>query len=258
MSSYTPTYDDPACRRGVQGIHTLYRVLRENEDPTKGLFPKAPFAHHSPQQHVAFGSWTPTQFISTSKDPESALRWICKARNPNGRKVVKIHVNPELRSRLVDLSCGQNLTGVTARNFAKSAKEVLIEGPVPPELIEVMVSHRPSLPECGDIETNYKAHQQLKNGYIRMHHSGGGFIHQRGNRARHLVSGEGFWDKLKSGAKKVGSTAWQGVKLASAASDAQDAIKDKNPLKLSRAIKSYTGEKQNSLEDADELLENYS
>jgi len=172
-SGYAPGYDDPACNVGPQGINTLYRVLRPEEEPDKGLVPKNEADTRSHELHVSHGSRTKTRFISTTKDKDLAERWLCKAGAPDS-KIVKIKVDQPLRDRLIDVSCGQNLSGVMAKNFALSSKEVIVDGRIPAKNMQVIHTKRPSDSACADIEKEHNKTKDAKRKYIKEYHRGQG------------------------------------------------------------------------------------
>lgn len=114
----------------------LYRVLRLDEDPTKGLRAKDPSKNYKPGYHVCFGSRSDvrTQYISTTANYDVAFNWAWKTNN----RIVGIHV-PTAMSwgvQVLDLRDPNNIHigGRTAINFANSSAEVLLYGPDVPSI----------------------------------------------------------------------------------------------------------------------------
>ncbi|KAK3108583.1 hypothetical protein FSP39_011296 [Pinctada imbricata] len=116
----------------------LYRILRDDEDPNMGLRAKNPQATKSIQSHVGCGSKRnyASQYISTTANLKSAKTWAGKANKTVARIDVQL-LPPE--TVLHDLSKANRtvLPGIMAYNFARKYAEVLIEGFVPPDAIEV-------------------------------------------------------------------------------------------------------------------------
>ncbi|MFE5241560.1 MULTISPECIES: polymorphic toxin-type HINT domain-containing protein [unclassified Streptomyces] len=121
----------------VHNCNTVYRNLRPDEDPSKGLVAKNPDATYTPAGHVIHGSkpnWR-SQFISTTRSREVATesQWA-------GPRTVAIDLSKLDSSQIFDISddAGRalhNIRGFTAINRTKSSREVLITGVIPPEAI---------------------------------------------------------------------------------------------------------------------------
>jgi len=121
---------------GEAAADIVYRVIRNDENPALGLFAKNPSATYSPEAHIINGSrpgWA-SQYISTTRDPVIAQFWADK----DGCRIVAIDLN-KVNGTVYDFSSRMTrntwLQGNTARNFAGSSREVLIEGSVPAHAI---------------------------------------------------------------------------------------------------------------------------
>lgn len=119
------------------GARFLYRVIRPDENPAKGLFPRNPNATYLPEGHIVNGSrrdFKGSQYISTTTDPRVAEKWAEKT----GNRIVEIQ-RDRVQGTIIDLSTDRgrsaHLRGTTARNFARSSSEVLIDGMVPAQAI---------------------------------------------------------------------------------------------------------------------------
>jgi RHS repeat-associated protein len=131
---------------GAAGPTKVWRVIRPDEDPGKGLQAKNPAANYKPEGHVLHGSKQDfkSQYISTTTKPEVAAEQAKKS----GNRVVEIDLT-KVDSKKVDLSTDagrkEHLKGVTATNWAKKSGEVLVEKSVPPEAVrEVPVGSLPT------------------------------------------------------------------------------------------------------------------
>ena len=61
--------------------HKLFRLLRDDEKPmTHGIVAKSPLADDIPLQHVLYGSWRHSQWISTSRNLSSIGHFIKQKR----------------------------------------------------------------------------------------------------------------------------------------------------------------------------------
>ena len=110
----------------------VYRNLRPDEDPDKGLVAKNPNAKYTPAGHVMNGSHpsAASQFISTTNNIDVANQWA------SGR-MVKIDLG-KFDGEVVDLSTHEgrvNAGIIRGRpyNYAKASEELLLVGRVPPE-----------------------------------------------------------------------------------------------------------------------------
>ena len=52
---------------------TVYRALRSDDDPSKGLFPRNEYAQFSLEDHILYGDTFHSQFLSFSSLPEVAM-----------------------------------------------------------------------------------------------------------------------------------------------------------------------------------------
>lgn len=192
---HTYPYDDPGCKMGPKAIRNLYRVLRPEEDPRVGLMPKDLTSTKTHELHVSHGSRTKTRFISTTKDPRVAERWLCKAGAPDS-KIVRIKVDEPLRQRLIDVSCGQNLNGVMAKNFANSSKEVIVDGSIPAKNITVLRDSRPDSGQCEENETRWQ--QAVKDAKKQRTGLGNMPVTRRKPVCRHNISMQALRDKAET------------------------------------------------------------
>lgn len=118
----------------------VYRVLRNDENPSNGLTAKNPNSKMSVEGHVVNGSrHNGSQYISTTTDIYVAKQWAAKT----GGTIVEIDLNmlpPD--AGIYDLSTdfGRSiyLKGFTANNYAKSSSEVLIKGFIPSKAVKVV------------------------------------------------------------------------------------------------------------------------
>ena len=124
----------------IPGDGEVYRALRSDEDPSQGLTPKDPGANETLDRHVRFGSqpWYPgSQFISTTWD-EAIARGVFGS---GGERIVRIALD-RVSAPVFDLDnedCRMDvLSNPVARAFAKAAREVVIEGNIPPEAITLL------------------------------------------------------------------------------------------------------------------------
>ena len=104
----------------------VYRGLAQGEDPTKGLTARDPSAGNSESSHVA--GKRESQWISTTKDRETAINKY----GENG--VVRINLD-KVKTKVSDVSDGFGKRGRPS-SYAKSDREVLIQGEVPAEAID--------------------------------------------------------------------------------------------------------------------------
>jgi RHS repeat-associated protein len=125
------------------GLIIVYRNLRPDEDPLKGLVAKNPGRGMTPAGHIMNGSrpsFKGSQFISTTTDPAVAAKW----RQPGQRTVAidtdLIHPDVKGNLRIVDVSTADKAraAGLKGRTYSNaiSSREVLIEGHVPPHAIK--------------------------------------------------------------------------------------------------------------------------
>ena len=127
------------------GLILVYRNLRPDEDPANGLSAQQPGRDMAPAGHVMNGgkdNFKGSQYISTTTDPEVAEKW-----REDGQTQVSFdtdNVTPDSKGNLsiVDVSDREKAAdaGLKGRalNYADNSKEVLVEGHVPPEALEVV------------------------------------------------------------------------------------------------------------------------
>ncbi len=114
----------------------VFRVIRADETPSVGLIAKNPNATYTIEGHILNGSREgfQSQFISTTRDIDVAIRWASNT----GNRIVAIDLSI-VNGSIFDLSTLDRamnfLRGNTARNFAASSAEVLIQGNVPARAI---------------------------------------------------------------------------------------------------------------------------
>jgi len=128
------------------GLYCVYRSLRPDEDPADGLIAKDPSAEKTLTQHVVAGSKPgfKSQYISTTKSLAVIERW--KPKDGTAR-VVKIDLS-KYPGKVYDLTTERGRAAAPGRdaanhfphkgfaaNYAKSSKEVVLLGRVPPEAI---------------------------------------------------------------------------------------------------------------------------
>jgi hypothetical protein len=118
---------------------TVYRVIRPDEDPSAGLFPKNPDANVSVDEHVRFGSRPgfESQYISTTKNIDVAQGWAARS----GNRIVSIDLG-QVDGDIIDLSTYQDrdyyLLDSKGRGYAMKSEEVLINGSVPASAIDLV------------------------------------------------------------------------------------------------------------------------
>ena len=121
---------------------SLYRVVRSDEDPKKGLVAKDPSAKKSVISHVNCGGRRgyKSQFISTTMSSDAAKRYKAKAEKEgaNGLQIVKIDLDAlreGCKLKIVDLTITENrdkyLRNAVCKNVAKASEEVLLTCDVP-------------------------------------------------------------------------------------------------------------------------------
>ena len=105
----------------------VYRALRDDEDPYRGLVAENPRANYSADDFIAYGSSLCTQFIATTADYSVAYN---KFGHRGKSTIVKINVRMCIRRglRCHDFRSGQGLYSHRAIRFARSSEEILFEG----------------------------------------------------------------------------------------------------------------------------------
>ncbi|XP_060598113.1 uncharacterized protein LOC132751918 [Ruditapes philippinarum] len=121
----------------------LFRVLRDNEDISRGIRPKNPNANKTIEEHVDNGSYSQSQYISTSASREAAIDFAKKGYNysPGSRKIAVINTKKMPTSVIyTDLTdpdiLYEEIEDDRAQNFARKFEEVVIEGCIPAHCIE--------------------------------------------------------------------------------------------------------------------------
>lgn len=123
-------------------LKILYRLLRPDENPKKGLKAKDPFSTVSVKSHVSFGSRGPdSRYISCSRSKKS-IKLFASHSTTNPKRIVKLKIDENDRKikRIIDLTDEDELEkhelSEQGMNFARKFQEVLIEGEVSAECIE--------------------------------------------------------------------------------------------------------------------------
>jgi hypothetical protein len=123
----------------------LYRVLRRNEDCSRGITAKNPLAQVSVYQHVDKGSYHRSQFISTAASLEKAEIFGRKSKAYREGLAIKIaRIDTQLltdRMTFIDLSdCNVRDHYFPNRDrayyFARKFDEVLVVGKIPAKCID--------------------------------------------------------------------------------------------------------------------------
>ena len=118
---------------------TVYRVIRPDEDPSVGLFPKNADANVSIDEHVRVGSRPgfESQFISTTRNIDVARAWAARS----GNRIVSIDLG-QVNGEIIDLSTYQDrdyyLLDWKGRGYALKSEEVLIDGNVPASAVDLV------------------------------------------------------------------------------------------------------------------------
>ncbi len=108
----------------------LYRVIRQDESLSQSIVAKNPNATYTVEGHVLNGSRISTQYVSTTRSIQVAIKWA----QQSGNRIIVIDPS-KIQGEIIDLTnpAVRNalLRGNTARNFATSSQEVLIKGQIP-------------------------------------------------------------------------------------------------------------------------------
>jgi hypothetical protein len=127
------------------GLVYVYRNLPPGQDPSKNLQARQPGRDMSPAGHIMNGSrkdFKGSQFMSTTTDPNVAAEW----RQP-GQVTVGFDTDDVVPDRLgnrriVDVSTPENAEaeGLRGRPYSRAvaSKEVLVEGEVPTEALDII------------------------------------------------------------------------------------------------------------------------
>ena len=134
----------PAVRAGVAAYGlaeaglpvTVYRGLAAGERAAvkDGLTATGPSANISAVDHVAGAK--PSQFISTSKSIDTARRHATFKGGNNG--VAKIDLTKVNKNAITDVSKGVGRPGSDVNRMSKMSQEVLIQGKIPGNAIQVI------------------------------------------------------------------------------------------------------------------------
>ncbi|QGH32837.1 hypothetical protein GI584_01665 [Gracilibacillus salitolerans] len=135
--------------------HTVYRVLREDEDPDKGIFAKAPEREHiTIAGHVNNGgkrTFKGSKYISTTKSFDVALENATKDIMDDGKsqdlRIVQIDLNkvtekyydltdPAIQDKYLVNSKGEPWEKV--RRYANKSQELLVEKSIPANAITLI------------------------------------------------------------------------------------------------------------------------
>ncbi|PIT13075.1 hypothetical protein BGI33_03335 [Snodgrassella alvi] len=114
----------------------VYRVIRQDENISSGLFSLNPNNIKTVAGHVTSGSRSPSQFISATKDLSIAEKWASKT----GNRIVEIDLS-KISGGAIDISStkGLDLLGNQfARRLAKGSSEVLFDAPIPANAIKLI------------------------------------------------------------------------------------------------------------------------
>lgn len=114
----------------------VYRVIRPDENPTLGLFPKDPNNIKSVAGHITSGSRSGSQFISATKDLSIAKKWA----EATGNRIVEIDLS-KVSQGAIDVSSNKGLDllgNQFARNLARGSSEVLFDSPITSGAIKVL------------------------------------------------------------------------------------------------------------------------
>ena len=120
----------------------LYRLLRDNEDPSMGLHAKDPHSSISVADHVAYGSHgLASRYISCSKSLD-AIATFAAMSTTHPRRFVEISIKEtDYHINLIDLTNMHTLAfyippdNVRGRHFAHRFQEVLVERHIPADKI---------------------------------------------------------------------------------------------------------------------------
>ena len=121
----------------------LYRLLRDNENPSNGLHAKDPYSSISVADHVALGSHgIASRYISCSKSLAAIMTFAAMSRT-HPRRLVEISINEITDSHInvIDLTDMFTLAmyippdNIRGRNFAHRFQEVLVERHIPADKI---------------------------------------------------------------------------------------------------------------------------
>ena len=114
----------------------VYRVIRQDENISSGLFSLNPNNIKTVAGHVTSGSRSPSQFISATKDLSIAEKWASKT----GNRIVEIDLS-KISGGAIDISStkGLDLLGNQfATRLAKGSSEVLFDAPIPANAIKLI------------------------------------------------------------------------------------------------------------------------
>ena len=125
----------------------VFRVLRLDEEPSLGLFPKNPFSNESVARHVNQYNerdFRSSRYISTTASAETAIKWCIWNRRSQDNPAFSM-----IDTRFLDPTCIIDLTIEDIRNhyipdvsdkitreFAQRSWEVLFTKPIPASAID--------------------------------------------------------------------------------------------------------------------------
>eukprot|EP01062_Namystynia_karyoxenos_P078170 TRINITY_DN8003_c0_g1_i3.p1 TRINITY_DN8003_c0_g1~~TRINITY_DN8003_c0_g1_i3.p1 ORF type:complete len:3424 (+),score=752.41 TRINITY_DN8003_c0_g1_i3:510-10274(+) len=119
----------------------VFRALRPDENPYQGIHPKNPMSGRSLQDHIAHGSMpnVPSAFVSTSRDPASALRFASNYEEQESMRVCAINLagidKDCVRDVSTDTKCVQWDVHGRAKAHASRTHEVCVKGSIPADAI---------------------------------------------------------------------------------------------------------------------------
>lgn len=152
---------------GFQGIEDeaeyAYRVCRPDEDISEAIVCNDPNSSRSVSQHVSSGTRIPSHFISTTVEQSIALLWafynmqtVTRPRRREPLRIIRIRLNdvralPDIMNGCVNLNNinirDHFIQGATARNFARSSRELLFQYRIPSSCYNIVVDpERPRQP----------------------------------------------------------------------------------------------------------------
>lgn len=141
----------------------LFRILRPDENPVRGIVAKNPFAQQTVNSHVGCGSLPrfTSQYISTTASLNVAKYYKARGeeKGRTGLRIAEIQLDklPEhCRLEIVDLTTNANrnryLDNRRAKNFARASCEVLLkcDVPIPCKVIDP-TEEKKSLKDFGEL-----------------------------------------------------------------------------------------------------------
>ncbi|XP_061173722.1 uncharacterized protein LOC133182889 [Saccostrea echinata] len=137
--AYSDTENEHLCPNCEPSKVVLYRLLRPNEDPSRGLYAKNPSSDVSVEDHVTDGSrGRGSRFISCCKSYSAIERFVARTWTSPVR-IVQIEIDKDDSDiiEVIDLTVPETFEedNWKGRNFASWAEEVLVVGKISPECI---------------------------------------------------------------------------------------------------------------------------